>query len=1194
MTPIDPINPLSIPQANYGLPGVVTGRILYEAARPHGLSMIYRLSTRRITVLHTANFESEALHSIIFTRATRQAYSTWFPHIDTERDSSGNLQIHLTRDRPRGLAKRRLGFEPDEEDQDRRVLPHADSNFTSQNGQRANTIHSLLKTVLGIQEVGDSPLQFVAAAPLDQPRHEQPLHVAISSDQQEVAIELIEAGLDVHALDSQNNTALHLAVERKNLPVIHALLERGANIYAQNNVRQSPLERAKQQGFEPVFAALKDHVFASVLVRGSKLQVERLLAQKVPLTQEEGVALWNKFPELALGSVGDYPQLATFCPFSLIHHFCNQPKDEIINISVLLESGAKLTPEEFLLLCIEFPDVMVEVIKDRPKLAKHCPLQVLDQLFAFPNSEGILLKLFDLGAEVRPKHLYLAIKNNFVGLTVNLLSLKIDVSHALDDNLQPPLILAVRANLDFLVELLIEAKAAVNVQDTLGWTPLHFAAKQGNQAIVHMLIQAGANVLVQNNSSQTPRDLALDSAHVDIAKILFVKSLPEAIESQDEKLVRELLSHDVPLNYNNFVHLCLMLPDLALEIAEQNTDYVKKFTTDVLLALLESPECERLFVKIIEVYETFDSMLNSNMETILHVAANTKRARVVAKLIGLGVDIFAQNKSGQTALHIAARGGSIEIVDLLLKAGAKVSDADIFGWQPLHAAASCGRSNVVERLLEVGADPFYADQNGCTPLALALDCAHFELARLFLRTMPGQLEEKIPLENCDIACTKLQTLVETTPDLARLCCTPTSTPFEIALALGDYRLLSTFMGQLTEKQCIAGVEVLVSKYPHSLSSVINFLFDVDEQHLAFGNLSRMDAGPPAVESNDLDEILKRYKNITSCDENGISPDEVHASTALFLQRVKDEEVFLGTPQHGTPALKEQYRLVRDAITHVLLHLKKSENEAGYDKKVLDICKELAYAGNQCFIQYRATALMLYNKYCLEIAPTAENTLMHHLQQLRGILVEGMTSEVYVNQHQSVHAVQYFKRVLARPLQLVDRALFDQQFPFDGSGFVNFEIPDFEVVSRSFYARYRPSVIFEYIQESLADERIRSLYLDWAKVQLKAYIPGRDEYKAKKVALQQKQDEIIKKMLKDVDSLTNDVLVQYKNELQELAYKLSVESQFNSTFVESAKADMQYAANDWFLDEKTLAPKHLPILLILIKQKVLKFYTELEK
>ncbi|WP_341821499.1 ankyrin repeat domain-containing protein [Wolbachia endosymbiont (group A) of Myopa testacea] len=55
------------------------------------------------------------------------------------------------------------------------------------------------------------------------------------------------------------------------------------------------------------------------------------------------------------------------------------------------------------------------------------------------------------------------------------------------------------------VNALIQNGADVNALDQRGWTPLHFAARDGDEDIVGVLITNGANPLLKNKDGSTPR-----------------------------------------------------------------------------------------------------------------------------------------------------------------------------------------------------------------------------------------------------------------------------------------------------------------------------------------------------------------------------------------------------------------------------------------------------------------------------------------------------------------------------------------------------------------------------------------------------------------------------------------------------------------------------------------------------------------
>lgn len=58
-----------------------------------------------------------------------------------------------------------------------------------------------------------------------------------------------------------------------------------------------------------------------------------------------------------------------------------------------------------------------------------------------------------------------------------------------------------------IVQILLKAKAQVNVTDAIGWTPLMIAARNGYPEIVKVLLKAGANPNLKNNDGKTAYDL---------------------------------------------------------------------------------------------------------------------------------------------------------------------------------------------------------------------------------------------------------------------------------------------------------------------------------------------------------------------------------------------------------------------------------------------------------------------------------------------------------------------------------------------------------------------------------------------------------------------------------------------------------------------------------------------------------------
>lgn len=82
------------------------------------------------------------------------------------------------------------------------------------------------------------------------------------------------------------------------------------------------------------------------------------------------------------------------------------------------------------------------------------------------------------------------------------------------------LIDAVKARDTAEVEKLILSGVDVNEGDEQGWTPLNFAAGEGNLPLVKLLIEKGADIFKTGRDRRTPYMIALAAGRVSVAKYL--------------------------------------------------------------------------------------------------------------------------------------------------------------------------------------------------------------------------------------------------------------------------------------------------------------------------------------------------------------------------------------------------------------------------------------------------------------------------------------------------------------------------------------------------------------------------------------------------------------------------------------------------------------------------------------------------
>ena len=106
-----------------------------------------------------------------------------------------------------------------------------------------------------------------------------------------------------------------------------------------------------------------------------------------------------------------------------------------------------------------------------------------------------------------------------------------------------PLHYAAREGHAGVVSLLIAFGADPNRATTAGGaTPLHRASFTGRAEVVRQLLEAGADALLQDVDGQTPLHKALQQGHTEVGSLL-AAAAPEAVEVRDAKgrLPRDLL-----------------------------------------------------------------------------------------------------------------------------------------------------------------------------------------------------------------------------------------------------------------------------------------------------------------------------------------------------------------------------------------------------------------------------------------------------------------------------------------------------------------------------------------------------------------------------------------------------------------------------------------------------------------------------
>lgn len=387
-----------------------------------------------------------------------------------------------------------------------------------------------------------------------------------------------------------------------------------------------------------------------------------------------------------------------------LHYSCLYGNKEVIEVlikagaNVSMKDGEGMSPLQWALKTLLSKDFCKNIVEDKETSE---PVQI-DK-----NDIELLKLLVDYGAKVKDKdnkgitalHLAAIIPNKEI-FEMLMDSGTGDKSLNGQDAIgNTPLHVAVMYRNIEIANLLIEAKADVNIKEIDGQTPLHFACRLGRKDIIDMLIKAKANLNSKDTRGMTPLLWTLHSIlNRDENKAI----LEESGASKD------------------------------LVITENDTNIVK--------LLLEAQA---------DVNEK-----DSEGKTALHVATIVSSEEIFKILLefGAGKSVNEQDVDGDTPLHAGVTHSSEKLVELLLASGAKesldVKNND--GLTPLHNACWHGRKKMVELLVQAGANLEVRDTDGDTPLLMALQMP------LHREDNKRAMQETATVENVQVSENELQ------------------------------------------------------------------------------------------------------------------------------------------------------------------------------------------------------------------------------------------------------------------------------------------------------------------------------------------------------------------------------------------------------------------------------------------------------
>ena len=250
-----------------------------------------------------------------------------------------------------------------------------------------------------------------------------------------------------------------------------------------------------------------------------------------------------------------------------------------------------------------------------------------------------------------------------------------------------PLMIASQNGHKDTVDLLIDAKADVNVQNNNGATALYVASQNGHSEVVSILLKANADPSIAKSDSCTPLMITSYNGHKDTVDLLIEAKADVDVQKNDGAT--------------------------ALYLASQNGH------SEVVSILLKA--------------NADPSIAKSGSWTPLMIASQKGHKDTVDLLINTKADVNVQNNNGATALYVASQNGHSEVVSTLLKANADPSIAKSGSWTPLMIASQKGHKDTVDLLINTKADVNVQNNNGATALYIASQNGHSEVVSILLK-----------------------------------------------------------------------------------------------------------------------------------------------------------------------------------------------------------------------------------------------------------------------------------------------------------------------------------------------------------------------------------------------------------------------------------------------------------------------------
>jgi ankyrin repeat protein len=282
-----------------------------------------------------------------------------------------------------------------------------------------------------------------------------------------------------------------------------------------------------------------------------------------------------------------------------------------------------------------------------------------------------------------------------------------------------------------VVEELVNHGADVQLASKTGFTPLMFAAQQGDAASTKILLSAKARPNdAQPKSGLTPLMIASAMEHPQAVDLLLDNGAnANAVDTNGyAALHRVVRDSDYGINFEKKDAILAIVKSLLKHGADPNL----RIKQDKEKLAAEIKAGANAFYGKRKTVTVTEIVLQG--ATPIFLAAEVNNLDVIKALVDAEGDPNIPNEQGTTPLIMAAGAGTdvqrarepeeramaVETAKYLVKNGADVNAVGQYGWTPLHAAAYQGMNDLIEFLVSKGAKIDRMDKFGQTPLSISM------------------------------------------------------------------------------------------------------------------------------------------------------------------------------------------------------------------------------------------------------------------------------------------------------------------------------------------------------------------------------------------------------------------------------------------------------------------------------------------